>query len=179
MTLRPHLNRLRLFSLSLLLASPVAFADTADDFFHAGAVYYLSNNIPKALEVVSNGLASFPDDIKLKKLEELLKPQQQQPQQQPEDQQSKQDQQPEQQKNDEEKKQADKKEQEQKQDQQPARPNEKSEEKPDEKQQPMAAHAMTPQEARQLLDAQKADEKVLQFAPEGPARSPGRVLKDW
>ncbi|MCU0783804.1 MAG: hypothetical protein MUF81_07095 [Verrucomicrobia bacterium] len=55
-----------------------AFAQTADDIFHGGVVNYLSNNIPKALEVVTNGRALFPDDIKLKKLEELLKQQNQQ-----------------------------------------------------------------------------------------------------
>src|SRR5437870_763936 len=80
-----------LLSLSLLLASSAAFAETADDFFHGGAVNYLSNNIPKALEVVTNGRALYPDDVKLKKLEELLKQQNQQQQQQQKDEQQKQD----------------------------------------------------------------------------------------
>ena len=44
----------------------------------------------------------------------------------------------------------------------------------------MAQAQMTPQEARQLLEAQKEDEKVLIFAPENqPLKSqPGKV-KDW
>src|SRR5690349_17556137 len=67
----------------------------ADDFFHSGALSYLSNNIPHALEVVTNGLRFYPNDPKLKKLEELLKQQNQQQQQQNQQQQnqSKQDQQ--------------------------------------------------------------------------------------
>lgn len=180
-----------LLSLSLLLALPTAFAETADDIFHGGAVNYLSNNIPKALQVVTNGRALFPDDIKLKKLEELLKQQSQQQQQQKDeqqkqdekkDQQSKPNQQDEQKKKDEEKsqKQADKKDQVQKQDQQQAKQSDdKSKEKDGDKQQQMAAHAMTPQEAKQLLDAQKGDEQVLQFKPQGEPKNRERMLKDW
>ena len=181
----------------LLLTLAAAFAETADDIFHGGVVNYLSNNIPKALEVVTNGRALYPDDIKLKKLEELLKQQNQQQQQQQQqkdeqqkqdekkdqqkqDQQSKQDQKEEQKKKDEEKKQAEMKEQEQKQDQQQAKQSDdKSKEQPEDKQQQMAAHAMTPQEAKQLLDAQKGDEKVLQFVPQGEPKHLGRILKDW
>lgn len=175
---------------SLLLALPDAFAQTAEDFFHGGAVNYLSNNIPAALAVVSNGLTLYPNDIKLKKLEELLKQQNQQQQQQQQkdeqqkqdeqkDQQSKQDQKNEQEQ-DEEQKQADKKEQEKQQDQQQAKQSgEKQDEKDEDKQQQLTAHAMTPQEAKQLLDAQKGDEKVLQFIPEGQPKRAGRTLKDW
>ncbi|MCW5551152.1 MAG: VWA domain-containing protein [Verrucomicrobiae bacterium] len=44
---------------------------------------------------------------------------------------------------------------------------------------PTAPQAMTPQEARQLLDAQTGEEKFLQFKPpEKPPRG-GRRLKDW
>jgi len=174
-----------LLSLSLLVALPVAFAETADDVFYGGTVNYLSNNIPRALEIVTNGRALYPDDIKLKKLEELLRQQQQQKeeqrkQQEKKDQQSKQDQNKEQQKKDEEKKQAEKKEQEKKQDQRQAKQSgEKSQEKDKDKEQQLAAHAMTPQEAKQLLDAQKGGEQVLQFVPQGEPRNRNRILKDW
>ena len=43
----------------------------------------------------------------------------------------------------------------------------------------VAAHAMTPQEAKQLLDAQKGDEQVLQFAPQGQPQNQRKHLKDW
>src|SRR5580658_3780654 len=74
----------RLISLNLLLlliAQKVcAQLAPADDFFNSGAEFYISNNIPSALEKVENGLKIYPNDIKLKKLEELLKQQQQQSQ---------------------------------------------------------------------------------------------------
>jgi hypothetical protein len=38
---------------------------------------------------------------------------------------------------------------------------------------------MTPQEAKQLLDAQKGDEKVLQLVPEGEPKNRDRAFKDW
>ncbi|MSU57689.1 MAG: hypothetical protein EXS35_05825 [Pedosphaera sp.] len=160
----------RLFSLSLLLFTlTAARAQTAEDFFHGGAMFYLSNNIPAAKAAVTNGLQRFPDDVKLKKLEELLNQQQQsQSQQQQQQQEQKQDEQ--------------KKDQEQKkpepspQDQKPQ--ESKSDEKKPEEQKPMQAHAMTPEEAKQLLDAQKGEEQVLQFRPQEP-KNRGKVLKDW
>jgi len=38
---------------------------------------------------------------------------------------------------------------------------------------------MTPQEAQRLLDAQKGDEKVLQFKPDGKPENINRPIKDW
>src|SRR5882724_6024714 len=77
-------------SVSLLLAGQAAHAQLApaDDFFNGGAQFYISNNIPSALEKVEGGLKIYPDDAKLKKLEELLKQQQQQQNQQNQNQQN-------------------------------------------------------------------------------------------
>src|SRR6267378_1937382 len=90
-------------SLSLfLLTCQAVCAQTlpADEFFHSGAQSYLTNNLARAREEVDTGLKIYPDDIKLKKLDELLKQQSQQ-------QQSKDDQQKqEQKKNDQQKQQA-------------------------------------------------------------------------
>jgi hypothetical protein len=72
-------------SLSLLLLSwqPVrAQLAPPDDFFNSGAQFYLSNNIAQAKQTVEAGLKNYPDDEKLKKLEQLLKQQSQQNQQQ-------------------------------------------------------------------------------------------------
>lgn len=190
-------------SLSLLLLTLLsAGAQNADEFFHGGAQHFLTNNIPGALEVVTNGLQRFPEDEKLKKLYELLNQQQQQQQQNQDQKQQDQDQQDEQkqdqqkqddkkdqqskndqQKKDEEKKQQDaqKKEQEKK-DQQQAKSGDKSKDKPEEKAgepQQVAAHQMTPQEAKQLLDAQKDDEQVLIFQPQGEPKNRTKQLKDW
>src|ERR1039457_948956 len=84
-----------LISLSLLLAWQKVCAQLApaDDFFNGGAQLYISNNIPSALERVEGGRELYPDDVKLKKLEELLKQQQQSQQnQQQQDQQNQQSQ---------------------------------------------------------------------------------------
>ena len=155
-----------LLSLSLLLAWSAARAQTAEDFFHGGAMFYLSNNIPKAKEEVASGLKLFPDNAKLKKLEELLNQQQQsqinQQQQQPKPDEKKPDQQ-----------------QKKPQPQPGQKPQEsKSDEKKPEEREQVAAHAMTPQEAKQLLDSQKGEEQVLQFRPQEP-KNRGKVLKDW
>src|SRR5882762_2412731 len=76
--------RLRLLiSISLLaLALQKICAQSADEFFHGGAQAYLTNNTTFAKDQVAKGLKLYPDDIKLKKLDELLKQQQQQQQQQ-------------------------------------------------------------------------------------------------
>jgi outer membrane biosynthesis protein TonB len=180
-------------SLSLLILSLLsANAQNADEFFHGGAQHFLTNNIPGALEVVTNGLQRFPEDEKLKKLYELLNQQQQQNQDQKQQDQDKKDDQKQddkkdqqsksdQQNKDEEKKQQDaqKKEQEKKDQQQAKSGNkDKPEEKPGEQQQ-VAAHAMTPEEAKQLLDAQKGDEQVLLFQPKAESKNPSKQLKDW
>ena len=72
-------------SLSLLLfvtQKVCAQLAPADDFFNQGAQLYISNNIPAALGQVESGLKYYPEDEKLKKLEELLKQKQQQQQNQ-------------------------------------------------------------------------------------------------
>jgi outer membrane biosynthesis protein TonB len=177
-------------SLSLLTLTLLgAGAQTADDFFHTGAQSYLSNNIPVALEVVTNGLQRFPDNERLQKLYELLNQQQQQQQQDQKEQEQNEEQKEDQQKQDEQKK------PEQSQDQQPQneeqkKPEEqksggdKSKPQPEEKEQngePQQAtpQAMTPQEAKQLLDAQKDDEQVLIFQPQAEPKNRTRPLKDW
>lgn len=154
----------------LLLALTAARAQTADDFFHGGAMFYLSNNIPQAKEVVATGLKSFPEDIKLKKLEELLNQQQQSQQQQQQEQQKKEPQQ------DEQKQEQQKKEP--SQEKQQPQESEGGEKKPDERQE-ATAHQMTPQEAKQLLDAQKGEEQVLQFRPQAEPKNRAKKLKDW
>ena len=196
--------RFTIYALRLLIAVVIgcgvsAFAQSplAEEYFHGGAQLYLSNNIPAALETVTNGLQRFPQDEKLKKLYELLNQQQQQNQQDQKqdkkddqkqdqkkqddkkDQQSKSDQQ----KKDEAKKKKDeqkKKDQEKKDQQQKSA--DKSKDKPEDKKedaQPVEAHAMTPQEAKQLLDAQKGDEQILMFKPEIDPKRQEKKLKDW
>jgi hypothetical protein len=200
LSLTPPLSRSRragdcapyLVAFLLLLTWQKVYAQLAPaaDFFNSGAQFYISNNIPAALERVELGLKTYPGDEKLKKLEELLK--QQQPQQQQQDQQKKSDQQ----------KQSDQKDQ-QKQDQQKqdepkqSDPNQGEEPKPQEHKkdsgdkpkdekpdqsapgQPVKPGEMTPEEAKRLLDAQKGSEQLLQLKPEEKPRNPLRPVKDW
>ena len=67
-----------LISLSFLLLAwqkVCAQLAPAEDFFNGGAQLYISNNVPAALEKVELGRKFYPEDEKLKKLEELLKQQ--------------------------------------------------------------------------------------------------------
>ena len=186
-----------LISLSLLLSWQKVCAQLApaDDFFNGGAQLYISNNIPAALERVESGLKTYPDDVKLKKLEQLLKQQQQQNQQQQnqQNQQQKQDQQKSQpqpnqqssqQNSQDEQKQADQKkdEQQKQQEQQKQSAQKKDGEKPEDKNaegQPVKPGEMTPEEAKRLLEAQKGNEQLLQLKPPEKPRNNSRPVKDW
>ncbi|MCS7336697.1 MAG: hypothetical protein NZ739_00445 [Verrucomicrobiae bacterium] len=146
-----------------------ASAETADDFFHEGAVHYLSNNIPKALEVVTRGRELFPNDVKLMKLEELLR--RQAPQQQQGEQQTRQDQQRDQSEQQQDQKQLQSassqakdggREQRERQEAGATRPTE-----------------ITPELARQMLDALRAEEAMMPLGPERPREQPQRAFKDW
>jgi len=195
---------LLLISVSLLwLAWPTARAQSADDFFNGGAHSYISNNIPQALEVVKTGLKQYPDDVKLKKLYELLK---QQSQQQSQNNQSPQNQnqqsqpnQPQQQKSNSQQNQQPSPPNSQPQnqnqpnpsgqnnDEQPKQPQptpggKPGDEKPENQNgqgQPVTAGQMTPEDAKRLLDAQKGDEQFLQLNPQGKPQNQQLPVKDW
>jgi hypothetical protein len=179
----------------LLLLALTARAQTADEFFNGGAQLYISNNIPAALEKTENGLKLYPDNVKLQKLEKLLKQQQQSQSQQNQQQQNQQNQQSQknqsqqkqsqQQKNQNSQAQNQQQQNQQKQNQenqqnekqnsqQQSQSQEKSGEKKNE-----PTNAMTPQEAKQLLDAQKGDEQFLQLKPKGQPENPNPPVKDW
>jgi Ca-activated chloride channel family protein len=196
-----------LISLSLLLIAAQKISAQlapADDFFNGGAQLYISNNVPAALERVEMGLKTYPDDEKLKKLEELLKQKQQQQnqqnQQQQQDQKNQQPQKDQQKKSDEQKKQN---QQNQKQDSQPKQDQQnQSDQKKDEEQkppeqkkdsgdkpkdekqdqpqgQPVKPGELTPEEAKRLLDAQKGNEQLLQMKPKDKPEQRPPPLKDW
>ncbi len=177
-----------LVSISLLaLAMPKVRAQSADDFFHTGAQAYLTNNTTTAKEQVEKGLKLYPNDIKLKKLDDLLKQQQQQQNQQQQQQKQQQQQNQSQQnqsqsKQDQQKQQDQKKPDEQKKpdDQKPDQQNQKPEKQDDkeqQKEQPTPGE-MTPDEAKKLLDSQKSDEKLLP-ANQDKKHDHDHPLKDW
>jgi Ca-activated chloride channel family protein len=189
-----------LISLSVLLIAAQKISAQlapAEDFFNTGAQLYISNNVPAALERVEMGLKTYPDDEKLKKLEELLKQKQQQQQnqqqqnqqnqqqqsQQDQKQQDKKDQQPkpdQKQQQDQKQNSDQKKDEEQKQQQQKIDSSDKQKDEQKEQQgQPVKAGEMTPEEAKRLLDAQKGNEQLLQMKPQDKPRDPNRPVKDW
>ena len=178
-----------LISLSVLLLSwqrVSAQLRLADDFFHDGAQSYITNNLAGARQAVDRGLQLYPDDIKLKKLDELLKQQSQQQQSQDQKQDSKQQQQQEQQQaqnqqQPQQNKSGDKKDQHQEQPKQSSgdqsqRPQPKNQEG---QTQPDKAGEMSPQEAKQLLDSQKNNELMMPVSRKEKAADQQRPLKDW
>jgi Ca-activated chloride channel family protein len=198
----PRLIQNSLLLLPLFFAAQKVCAQLApaDDFFNGGAQAYISNNIPAALERVETGLKIYPDDEKLKKLEELLKQKNQQQQQQNQSQQQKSDSQKNQQQQNQQSQKNNSQDQpksdEQKQNQsdqkkdgpqnQPAPQKSADEKKDGDKQdkqdaegQPVKPGQMTPEEAKRLLDAQKGDEQILQMKPQDKPRDPNRPVKDW
>ena len=176
-----------LISLSLLLLAwqkAGAQLAPADDFFNSGAQLYISNNVPAALERVEMGLKTYPDDVKLKKLEELLKQKQQQQQQQNQQQNQQNQSQP--QKSDSQKNQQQQKQdsqEQQKQDEQQKSSAQKNDgekqDKQDAQAQPVKPGEMTKDEARHLLDAQKDNEQILQMKPQAKPRNPDQPVRDW
>ena len=195
-------------SLSLaLLALPAAAVNTAEDFFHVGASNFLASKTEPALMAVTNGLRLDPQNAKLKKLEELLRQQQQQDKNQ--EQQDKQDQEKkdqekkdEQQKQDQEKKDQQKKDSQQskeeekkkqeeqaKQDQekkdepdkQGSSPKDKKQEGKPEEAQPegMAAMKMSLEDAVRFLETLKFNEQAMPFKPPARTNRQDRVFKDW
>ena len=180
----------RLLSLSLLLVSGSSVRAQflpADDFFHRGAQSYITNNLAQAREAVDQGLKFYPDDAKLKKLDELLKQKDQQQQSQQNQKQDQQQQNQQDQKQDQNKKQQDQKDR-QKKDQPKDKPEpKKSEPQKDQKaaaQEPKPEEKgkegqMTPQEAKQLLDAQKNDERMMPVNRKDKPPDPRTVVKDW
>ncbi len=195
---RPIQNSLLTLLLIFAAQKVCAQLAPADDFFNSGAQFYISNNIPSALEKVESGLKFYPDDGKLKKLEQLLKQQQQQNQQQQnqqnqknqsqqsKDNQQSQNQQQQQQNSQDQQKQnqseQQKAEQQKQQEQQQASAQKKEGEKQDHQNaegQPVKPGQMTPEEAKRLLDAQKDNEQILQMKPPGKPEQNHPVVKDW
>ena len=196
-----------LFAILLMGFAAHGAVQDSESYFHQGARHFLATNeIAQARQTVTNGLKIYPDDAKLKKLWDLLnqkgddqsqsdQKQQDQKDKENKDQQSKDQQQKDQQdkeqqdkKSEEQKKQEqkdqasnqDKKSEEEKKQGQQAS-DKKGEEQPEGEGQPQAGKMakMTPQQAMQLLEALKAEEKAMPFRPILKTNRQDRVFKDW
>lgn len=167
-------HRSGLLVLGILLATSVAQADDEVDvdatYFHPAASSYIHGDSASASNLVARGLVLYPDDGKLKRLKDLLEQQQEQQQQENEDNpQGNPDQQPEE---DEPSEQENEGEQEEKEPEQ----NQPPEEQPAE---PENAEQMSEDEAKQLLDAMRQEEKNKRLQLQPVMGTPVKVDKDW
>lgn len=182
-------------SLSILFLPWCLSADTAEDYFHRGAQYYVWGQKQKSQAEITSGLTLYPTDALLNGMAKLLQKEEQQQNQQQQQQQNQQDQQnqqqqsqPQQSQESQKQEQQPQQEQEQQQQQQPEQQNQEQqaaaaqEEKASEEKEAAQAKAegrMTPEEARQLLDAQKGDEQYLNLQQNQKPRDRNRPVKDW
>ena len=161
--------------LVLILLCGTAAAQTARQLFNPAAREYILGNTPVASNLVVNALAKYPDDEKLQKLKELIEQQEEQNDQKNQDQQNQdQDQQDQQDPQD-----PDDQNQPDQKDQQDPEPDDEPQDQqaPPAPQQP--AGEMNKEEAEQLLDAMKQNEKD-QRSDLRPHLGPAvRVNKDW
>jgi len=189
-----------LTSVSLILAPLLLSAQTAQEYFHGGAQHYIFGEKEKAMTEVKTGLQRFPNDPKLTSLAGLLKKEEKKQEQQK--QQNKQDSD----KNDQQKQEQQKQQQQSKPEQNPhdqadqnKAPNQKQNEQDQAKQDKPQGNApgdekegeqteantgttpgqMTIQEAQQLLDSHKGQERAMIFVPAQKLKDAKRVFKDW
>ena len=203
--------------LSLLLLPAWLRAETAEDYFHRGAQFYIWGQKQKATNEIFTGLRLFPADgqlnalaglLKKEKEEESKKSQQNQNGQQSDQAKEDQNQQQQQaqqnqsgQKQDsaqqnQQQQQTNQQQQASDQSQQPQQPppspdhqqtnqtaaaqqKQDSDEKERESAQAYASGQMTPDQARQLLDAEKGQEQMLPVKPEGKPFDPSKPFRDW
>ena len=156
--------------LFLGLAASGALAESTEvdaQYFHPAASLYIQGDTASASNLVAQGLSIHPDDGKLKRLKELLEKQQEQQQ----DQEKKDDQQQNQEQQDDPEEQG-----------QPPPPEQEQtpeQEQPPEKPEPQSAEQMSEDEAKQLLDAMRQEEKNKRLQLHPVMGPPVKVDKDW
>ena len=199
-----------------------ATAQSAEDFFHRGAQFYIWNQKQKATNEIFTGLRLYPADPQLNQLAALLKKEEEQEkqQQQQQQQQNQQNDQSKQEQNQQQQQQAQQNQSEQKQDSsqqdQQKKPDQSQQQRAqeqarqekqnppptpqdqqqtnqatsadqkknseDKEQQPAEAAAagqMTPEQAKQLLDAEKGNEMMLPMKPENKPVDRSKPFRDW
>jgi hypothetical protein len=145
-------------------------------YFHPAAGKYIHGDSAGASNIVARGLSRFPEDKKLKRLKELLEREQKQQQQNKDSQQNEDQQQDDQQQpQDNQQKPQDASQNGEQDQQQDPKDDQQNEQQPE----PQSAEQMTPDEAKQLLDAMRQEEqnKRLQLHP--VLGAPVKVDKDW
>lgn len=143
------MKRLSLILLLSFLSLPV-LAQSADQYFHNGAQYFINADLQTSLNYVEEGLMNYPNDRKLNALYEKLKEEQekQQQQQQEQQQQNQQDQEQEQ-------------EQQQDQQNQEQQENQEKQESEGEQQNEQQPQEMNPEELESQQISKEEAEKIL------------------
>ncbi|HET8865252.1 MAG TPA: hypothetical protein VFM80_06100 [Gracilimonas sp.] len=131
-----------------LLLTTLAFAQSADNYFHDGAQSFINADLQTAINEVQEGLSRYPNDAKLNALMEKL-------QQEQEKQQQQQQQQQEQQQNQEQNQEQENQEQEQQQQQQ-------QQQQQSENQGEQNPQEMNPEELESQKISKENAEKILQ-----------------
>lgn len=152
--------------LFLFLAGATAMADTTEhdaEFFHPAASLYIQGDVVASSNLVVKGLSLYPEDGKLLRLKELLEKQQEQEKEQQQNDQEQQNQEQNEAPQNEE-------------NQNPPESNEEEQQQPSE---PQTAEQMTEDEAKQLLDAMKQEEKNKRMQLHPVLGAPVKVDKDW
>jgi hypothetical protein len=78
-----------IIAISLLFSPFLLLADSAEDYFHRGAQYYVFGEKAKAKDEIQTGLKLYPDDVYLQKIAGLLKKEEKKDEQQKQNQQQK------------------------------------------------------------------------------------------
>ncbi|MFP8489530.1 hypothetical protein ACKGJO_10600 [Gracilimonas sp. Q87] len=167
------MKRILLISLLSLLTVPL-LAQTADQYFHNGAQFFINADLQTSLNYVEEGLMNYPNDRKLNALYEKLKEEQEKQQQQ---------QQQEQQKNQQEQEQDQQQDQQQQEDQeqQESEGEEQGEQQPQEiNPEDLQSQQISKEEAEKILRAlaQKEKELLKEFKKKKSTGS-AKHEKDW
>jgi len=163
---------------------------TANDYFHTGAQFYVFEKNQECKATLAEGLAKYPGDPKMNALKGKIKEEDQKKQNQGNQDKNKQDKQKGNDKNDNSKQNQDKNEQDkndqkkdqQKQDQQQGQENKDNQEnqKPEPTPQQQKQEDMKKQEAKRLIEQYSDDDKELNKKPEKQGAAVERKnAKDW
>lgn len=177
-----------LSGLAVAAIAQEAEVDIDGTYFHPAASMYVHGNSAGASNLVSTGLAQFPDNGKLLRLKELLDQQQEQEQNQDQndeqnedqqDQQQDQQDQDDQQQNDDPQDQDQNDDQNQDQQDQNQDQQDQQDDPSQQEQQPPTAEQMSQDEAERLLDAMKQEEETKRLQLHPVMGAPVKVDKDW
>lgn len=166
------MKRILLISLLSLLTVPL-LAQTADQYFHNGAQFFINADLQTSLNYVEQGLMNYPNDRKLNALYEKLKEEQEKKQQRQQEQQQNQQEQEQDQQQDQQ--------QQEDQEQQESEGEEQGEQQPQEiNPEDLQSQQISKEEAEKILRAlaQKEKELLKEFKKKKSTGS-AKHEKDW